>query len=117
MLLHERHRSVWYSGSAGLVVSGHVSPPKLLFAVKDCAHAFAAGLLPKFAGLPGKSEYVPMSLLLVMKQSLWRPTLRAGIQVDHFFRKHGTAQLDVLQDVLRSVRGQHALDDVACDLS
>src|SRR5688500_17077018 len=69
MLLHDRQRS----GPVGLV--GQVSPPWLAFAVNVIAHAFAASAVGKFDGLPlSKLEYVPLSLLLDMKQSLWSPT-------------------------------------------
>src|SRR5918998_4197848 len=68
MVLHERQRSE----PVGSV--GHVSPPKLALAVNDCAHAFAAAELAKLDGLPvSKLEYVPISLLVDMKQSLCRP--------------------------------------------
>ena len=48
MVLHERQRS--------LPSEGHVSPPKLEFSVQSSAHSLASVVLPKFCGLPGKSE-------------------------------------------------------------
>src|SRR5215212_3205536 len=68
MLLHEGQRSP-------PPLTEHVSPPKLAFAVNDCAHAFASAAVAKFDGLPvSKLLYVPMSESVDMKQSLWNAT-------------------------------------------